>query len=49
MKEIIEAIQAAIEYLDDLPDCSTLEAETERAQLVRKLSRALDAVDGGES
>lgn len=48
MKEVIEAIQAAIEYLDDLPDCSTLEAEAEREGLIKKLSRALDAIDGGE-
>lgn len=48
MKEVLEAIYAAIEYLEDLPDCSTLEADAERKALIEKLSRALDAIDGGE-
>ena len=46
--EIIEAIQAAIEFLDDLPEIAIPEAEAERKAVIKKLSRALDAIDGGE-
>lgn len=48
MKEVLEAIYAAIEYLDDLPDCNSLEAEAERESVRKKLSLALDAIDGGD-
>jgi len=48
MKEILEAIYAAIEFLDDLPEITIPEAEAERAAVVKKLSLALDAIDGGE-
>lgn len=47
-RNIIEAIQAAIEYIDDLPSCNTIEAEAERAEVVKKLSHVLDVIDEEE-